>query len=94
MPSSAPAGTRLHAVAEEGVSVRGIAEAIGRGLDVPVVSIPQEEAGEHFGFLAGLLASDTPASSALTRELVGWEPARHGLIEDLEQGHYFQEVRV
>ncbi len=90
----APAGTRLHAVAEEGVPVRRIAEAIGRALDVPVVSIPQEEAGEHFGFLAGLLGSDTPASSALTRELVGWEPAHPGLVDDLERGHYFQEARV
>ena len=90
----APAGTRLHAVAEEGVPVRGIAETIGRALDVPVVSIPREEAGAHFGFLAGLLGSDAPASSTITRELVGWEPERHGLIEDLERGHYFQEVRV
>ena len=61
---------------------------------MPVVSIPREEAGAHFGFLAGLLGSDAPASSTITRELVGWEPERHGLIEDLERGHYFQEVRV
>ena len=91
---TAPAGSRLHAVAEEGVPVRGIAEVIGRGLGVPVVSIPQQEAGEHFGFLAGLLEADVPASSALTRELVGWEPAHPGLVDDLERGHYFQEVRV
>ncbi len=90
----APAGSRLHAVAEEGVPVCGIAEAIGRGIDVPVVSVPRGEAGEHFGFLAGLLESDVPASSALTRGLVGWEPAHPGLVEDLERGRYSQEARV
>ena len=87
----APAGSRLHAVAEEGVSVRDIAGVIGRHLGVPVASVPREEAGEHFGFLAGFLASDIPASSALTRELVGWEPTHQGLLDDLEQGHYFHE---
>lgn len=86
---TAPAGSRLHAVAEEGVPVREIAEVIGRHLDLPVVSIPREEAGEHFSFLASLLEADVPASSALTRELVGWQPAHPGLVEDLEQGHYF-----
>ena len=87
---TAPPGTRLHGVAEEGVPVRAIAEAIGRQLDVPVVAISQEDAPEHFGFLAAFLGMDGPASSALTRELMGWQPTHPGLIEDLEQGHYFK----
>jgi nucleoside-diphosphate-sugar epimerase len=85
----APAGSRLHAVADEGVPVRAIAEVIGRHLDVPVVSVPADGASEHFGFLAGFLAADNPVSSALTRELLGWQPVHPGLIEDLDKGHYF-----
>jgi nucleoside-diphosphate-sugar epimerase len=85
----APAGSRLHAVADEGVPIRAIAEVIGRHLDVPVVSVPAGEASEHFGFLAGFLAADNPASSTLTRELLGWQPAHPGLIDDLDKGHYF-----
>jgi nucleoside-diphosphate-sugar epimerase len=85
----APAGSRLHAVADEGVPIRAIAEVIGRHLDVPVVSVPAGEASGHFGFLAGFLAADNPVSSTLTRELLGWQPAHPGLIEDLDKGHYF-----
>ena len=85
----APAGSTLHAVADEGVPTREIAEAIGRGLDLPVAAIAQDAAAEHFGFLAGFIGMDSPASSALTRELLGWEPTQVGLIEDLDQGHYF-----
>jgi nucleoside-diphosphate-sugar epimerase len=85
----APAGSMLHGVAEEGVPLRTIAEVIGRRLNLPVVSIPGERAGEHFGWLARFLAADGPASSALTRELLGWQPTHPGLIDDLEQGHYF-----
>jgi nucleoside-diphosphate-sugar epimerase len=85
----APAGSRLHAVADEGVPIRAIAEVIGRHLDVPVVYVPVGEASEHFGFLAGFLAADNPVSSTLTRELLGWQPAHPGLIEDLDKGHYF-----
>jgi nucleoside-diphosphate-sugar epimerase len=84
----APAGSTLHAVADEGVPIRDIAAVLGRHLDVPVVSVPREEAG-HFGFLAGFIGLDSPASSALTRELLGWEPTQPGLIEDLDKGHYF-----
>jgi len=87
---SAPAGTRLHAVAEEGIPVREIAEVIGRQLNLPVVSIPVEQAGEHFGFLGGFFSMDTPASSALTRERFDWQPAQITLLEDLEAGHYFK----
>ena len=86
---NAPAGSTLHAVADEGVSIRAIAEVIGRHLDLPVASIPHEEAGEHFTWLAGFLGLDVPASSALTRELFGWQPTHPGLIDDLEKGHYF-----
>jgi nucleoside-diphosphate-sugar epimerase len=86
---SAPAGSVLHGVADEGVPIREIAEVIGRGLDVPVVSVAPEEAADHFGWLAHFLAADIPASSALTRERLGWTPAHPGLVEDLEAGHYF-----
>ncbi len=85
----APAGSVLHAVADEGVPIRDIAEVIGRHLDVPVASIPAEQAGEQFGFLAGFVGIDAPASSGLTRELLGWQPTQPGLIDDLDKGHYF-----
>lgn len=85
----APAGSVLHGVADEGVPIRAIAEVIGRHLDIPVAEIAREDAGEHFGWLSGFIGLDSPASSALTRELLGWQPTHPGLIEDLEQGHYF-----
>jgi nucleoside-diphosphate-sugar epimerase len=88
----APAGSTLHAAAEEGVPIRDIAEVIGRHLDLPVVAISPDDAGEHFAWLAGFLAADSPASSAFTRELLGWHPTQPGLIADLEQGHYFLEA--
>jgi nucleoside-diphosphate-sugar epimerase len=87
---NAPAGTTLHAVADEGVPVREIAEVIGRHLNVPVVSIPAEDASEHFTWLGGFIGLDSPASSAITRSQFGWQPTHPGLIEDLEQGHYFK----
>ncbi|HET6636134.1 MAG TPA: SDR family oxidoreductase [Streptomyces sp.] len=86
----APAGTTLHAVADEGVPLRAVAEVIGRHLDVPVVSVPPEDTAGHFGWLAPVLTADQPASAALTRELTGWRPAMPSLIEDLEKGHYFR----
>jgi nucleoside-diphosphate-sugar epimerase len=86
----APAGSVLHAVGDEGVPIRDIAEVIGRHLGVPVSSIPAEQAGEQFGFLAGFIGLDSPASSALTRELLDWHPTHPGLIEDLDKGHYFE----
>jgi len=82
----APAGVRLHGVAEEGVAVRDIAEVIGRHLAVPVRSVPDSG---HFGFLAHFVTMDGPASSALTRERTGWQPVQAGLIPDLDKGHYF-----
>ena len=82
-------GSTLHAVAEGGVPIRRVAEVIGGQLGLPVVSISAEDSSEHFGFLADYLAMDSPASSALTRDLLSWEPTHPGLIDDLEQGHYF-----
>jgi len=79
------AGSRYNAVAEEGVSMREIAEVIGRGLKVPVVSLSQEEAQAHFGWLAMFAGVDMPASGALTRQRLGWKPTGPGLIADLEQ---------
>ena len=84
----APAGSVLHAVAEEGVAFRQIAQAIGRRLEVPATSVPAEQAGEHFGFLGGFVGLDAPASSARTRELLGWDPAGPGLIADINAGAY------
>jgi nucleoside-diphosphate-sugar epimerase len=87
---SAPAGSRLHAVGDEGVPFKEIAEAIGRNLGLPVASIAAEDANEHFGFLGGLVQLDNPTSSELTRKLLGWEPAHPGLIADMDEGHYFR----
>jgi nucleoside-diphosphate-sugar epimerase len=84
------AGARYHAVAEEGVPLRKIAEAIGRGLKVPVVSKSAEEAGDHFGWLGMFVGVDMPASSALTQERLGWRPTGPGLISDLDQMRYFE----
>jgi nucleoside-diphosphate-sugar epimerase len=84
------AGARYHAVGEEGVPLREIAEAIGRGLKVPVVAISAEEAAPHFGFLGFFVGADVPASSALTRERLGWRPtAQPGMIEDLDHASAF-----
>jgi nucleoside-diphosphate-sugar epimerase len=85
------AGVRYHAVDEEGVTVREIAEAIGRGLKVPVVSMSHEEAAQHFGFLGFFVGVDCPASSALTQEWLGWRPTTQpGLIADLDHASAFE----
>ncbi len=81
-------GARYHAVAEEGVSARDIAEAIGRGLKIPTVSLTPEEAAGHFGWLARFAGLDIVASSAQTQERLGWRPTGPGLIADLEQMRY------
>jgi nucleoside-diphosphate-sugar epimerase len=88
----APPGSALHAVADEGVPIREVAQVIGRHLNVPVASVPPEQAGEHFGWLAPFLGADAPASSALTRDLLGWQPAQPGLLDDLDKGHYFERA--
>jgi nucleoside-diphosphate-sugar epimerase len=77
------AGARYHAVGEAGVPMREVAEAIGRRLDVPVVSLTPEEAPAHFGFLGMFAGRDAPVSNRLTRERLGWTPTGPGLIEDL-----------
>lgn len=89
---SAPAGTRVHGVAEEGIPTRQIAEVIGRRLSLPVVSKSHEEAPAHFGFLGHFFGSDNPTSSAISRERFGWTPVQPGLIEDLDQPYYFGGV--
>ena len=86
---NAPGGSILHAIDDEGVATRHIAEVIGRHLDVPVVSIDPDDAAAHFGWLATIFATDLPASSALTRELLDWHPTQPRLIDDLDKGHYF-----
>ena len=87
----APAGSTLHAVADEGVPGLAIAEVIGRHLDLPVVAVAPEDAESQFFWLANFLSMDSPASSAITRSVLGWEPIGPGLIEDLELGHYFDD---
>jgi len=88
---SAPAGARLHAIGDEGVPVREIAGTIGRHLALPVTGIAPEKAFDHFGWLGAFFSIDVPASTALTRELLGWQPTQPGLLDDLEQGHYFRD---
>ena len=86
-------GSRYNAVAEEGISMREIAEVIGRGLKVPVVSLSQEKAETHFGWLAMFAGADMPASSAQTRQRLGWNPTGPGLIADLEQVRWGEAVK-
>jgi nucleoside-diphosphate-sugar epimerase len=85
----AEAGARYHAVAEEGIPFREIAEVIGGGLKVPVVSLKPEDAVNHFGWLGLFVGSDIPASSAQTREKLGWNATGPGLISDLQNMRYF-----
>jgi nucleoside-diphosphate-sugar epimerase len=86
----APAGSVYHAVGEEGVATRDIAEVIARHLDLPLVSVDPDKATDHFGWLGAFFSWDAPASNALTRERLGWEPTHQGLIADLEAGSYFE----
>ena len=86
---SAPAGSVLHAVGDQGVPIREVAEIFAAHLDVPAVSVTPEQAGEYVGFLGGFWGFDGPASAQITRDLLGWQPTRPGLIADLKEGHYF-----
>jgi nucleoside-diphosphate-sugar epimerase len=86
----APAGSRLHGVADEGVAVREIAEAIARGLGVKAATIGAEDAGQYLGFLAASAQLDNPTSSAQTREWLRWQPTHPGLLADLAEEHYFE----
>jgi nucleoside-diphosphate-sugar epimerase len=92
--AQAPAGSVFHAIADEGVPTRDIAEVIGRHLDLPVVSVAPQDAAEHFGWIGMFFAIDAPASSALTQDRLGWRPTHRGLIDDLERGHYFEQARA
>ncbi|HLW87289.1 MAG TPA: hypothetical protein VKR57_02275, partial [Terriglobales bacterium] len=86
------AGASYHGVGDEGVPTREIAEAIGRGLNVPVVSKSREEAADHFGWIGHFFGIDGPASSAQTQERLGWRPVQPGLIADLNAEHYFEHA--
>lgn len=85
---SVPAGSRLHAVGEEGIPFRDIATAIGVRLDLPTKPVSASEAPGYFGFLAAFAGLDGAAGSAATREMLGWQSAGPGLIEDIQVGHY------
>jgi nucleoside-diphosphate-sugar epimerase len=86
---AAPAGSVLHAVGEEGVAIREVAGAVAEGLGVPAVSVAPGEAARYVGWLGGFWGLDGPASSQLTRDLLGWRPTGPGLLDDLRAGHYF-----
>jgi nucleoside-diphosphate-sugar epimerase len=85
-------GAQYHGVADEGIPTREIAEAIGRGLNVPVVRKTNAEAADHFGWIARFFGIDGPASSALTQQRLGWRPVQPGLIADLSAEHYFESA--
>ena len=89
LEKTGPGVTTYNAVDEEGVSAREIAETIGKGLKLPIVSIPPEKAAEHFTWFAHFATLDMPASSEWTRKTLGWQPTGPGLIEDLENMKYF-----
>ncbi|MGZ0153418.1 SDR family oxidoreductase [Kribbella sp. WER1] len=88
---SAPAGSRLHAVQDEGIAFRTIAEAIGRGLDLPARSVTADEAAQYVGFLGQFAVMDNPTSAARTGELLNWQPTHPDLLADLAEGFYFKE---
>lgn len=89
----APTGARLHAVAEEGIPTRAIAEAIGQALDLPVDAVPADRTDEHFGWIARFFSSDMAASSTVTQRLLGWTPTGPTLIEDIGGGAYRRATR-
>jgi nucleoside-diphosphate-sugar epimerase len=88
---AAPAGSVLHAVGDEGVPFREIAQAMGRHLDLPTASVAPADAFEHFAPLGHFVALDSPATAVITRDLLAWEPTGPSLIEDLEEDHYYRE---
>lgn len=86
---SAPAGSVLHAVADEGVPFRQIAETMGRHLGVPTASLTSDAAIDHFGLLGHFVGVDSPATAAITRDLLGWAPTGPSLLDDLDEDHYY-----
>ena len=89
MVERAAPGSAAHAVAETGIATRAIAEAIGAGLGVPVISVPSDQAADHFGWIGRFFAADAPVTNEITRRTYGWEPTHPGLLDDLAEGHYF-----
>jgi nucleoside-diphosphate-sugar epimerase len=89
---SAPPGSVLHAVGDEGVPFREIAETLGRHLGVPAASLAPADAVDRFGPLGHFVALDSPATAAITRDLLGWQPTGPSLIEDLDQDHYYRQA--
>lgn len=87
---SAPAGSRLHAVHDQDIAFKDIAEAIGNKLNLPIKRVTLDEAHKHFGHLAYFVSVDNPTSSQMTQELLNWEPVQLRLIDDLNKGHYFK----
>ena len=85
---NAVAGQRFHGVAEEAIAFKDIAQAIGKQLNIPVISIPAAEAADHFGWFAGFAGIDCPASSKITQERVNWHPVQPTLLADMENGVY------
>ncbi len=84
------AGATYHGAAEESIALRDIAEAIGRGLNLPVVSVSSAKAADNFGWFTRFAGLDCPASSASSQAQLGWQPSRAGLLSDLDQGRYFE----
>ncbi len=91
---AAPTGSRLHAIADEGIPVRDIATVIGRRLNIPVVALPVEQVSNHFGWMGQFFSRDAPASSTLTQQRFGWHPVQPSLLADLDQDHYFKNEIV
>jgi nucleoside-diphosphate-sugar epimerase len=87
----APAGSRLHAVGDEGIPMREIARSIGDRTGLQTASIPPDQLETHFGFLAMLIALDNPTSNVVTRRVLGWEPTHPGLLADFDQADYFMK---
>jgi nucleoside-diphosphate-sugar epimerase len=85
---NAAPGSVLHGCAEEGVAIRDLAEALGRRMGLPTRSVSPDDAAEHFGWLAGFIAMDAPASSEITRQSLDWAPTGPTLLDDVEAGHY------
>ena len=86
------AGANYHGVGDEGIPTRQIAEVIGRRLHVPVVAKSFKESSDHFGWIGHFFGIDAPASSALTRERLGWQPKQSGLLADVDQPYYFHTL--
>ncbi|WP_316826314.1 SDR family oxidoreductase [Pedobacter miscanthi] len=89
---NATPGARFHGVAEEGITLKAIAEMIGKQLNMPIISVPAAEAAEHFGWLGGFAGMDCPASSKITQESLNWKPTHIELLADMEQGDYFGQM--